>query len=84
MVASKSLIGNRPISLAMKYMSLSNNRRFVDMRAEDASFVAKWAEEDRLCAIIESERTSTEEKYQALMRLAYLSGVFVSELAVAA
>jgi hypothetical protein len=44
MVASKSLIGNRPVSMAVKYMSLSNNPRFMDMQAEVASFVAKWAE----------------------------------------
>jgi hypothetical protein len=65
-------------------MSQNNNPRFIDMRAENASFVAKWAEEDRLCAIIESEGASTEEKYQALISLACLSGMFVSELAVAA
>jgi hypothetical protein len=54
------------------------------MRSADASFVARWAEERRLCAIVESEQTSTEEKYQALIDLAYLSGVLADGLADAA
>jgi hypothetical protein len=57
---------------------------FDDMRAADASFVELWAEERRLCAIIESEHSSVEEKYQALLALADLSGVLVSGLANAA
>jgi hypothetical protein len=43
-----------------------------------------WAEERRLCAIVESEETSSEEKYKALIDLAYFSGVFVDGLAEAA
>jgi hypothetical protein len=48
---------------------------FDDVRRLDASFAAKYAEERRLCGIIESEQSTTDEKYQALVELAYLSGV---------
>jgi hypothetical protein len=66
------------------YVSQNSRTRFDDMRSADASFVARWAEERRLCAIVESEQTSTEEKYQALIDLAYLSGVLADGLADAA
>lgn len=55
-----------------------------DIRSTDASFVAMWNEEARLCAIIESEQTFTEEKYKALIDLACLSGLLVDGLADAA
>jgi len=51
---------------------------FDDVRNADAAFVAKWAEERRLCVIIESEQSSTEEKYEALLELARLSGVLAN------
>ena len=65
-------------------MGLNRKLDFVDSRSRDASFVVRWAEENRLCGIIESEKSSPEEKYQALMDLAYLSGVLVHGLADAA
>jgi hypothetical protein len=57
---------------------------FDDVRVADASFIALWTEERRLCAIIESEHSSVEQKYQALVDLADLSGVLVGGLANAA
>jgi hypothetical protein len=62
-------------------MNMSPNRKpaFLDSRAADTAFLMKWTEETRLCAIIDSEQASTEEKYQALLDLAYLSGVLVSD-----
>ena len=65
-------------------MDLNSEPEFLDLRAADASFVTRWAEESRLCGIIESEQTSPEEKYQALIDLAYLSGLLVHGLADAA
>jgi hypothetical protein len=65
-------------------MSQIREREFADIRSTDASFVAMWAEEGRLCAIIESEQASTEEKYKALIDLACLSGVLVDGFADAA
>jgi hypothetical protein len=65
-------------------MTLNRKPAFLDSRASDASFLAMWTEESRLCAIIESEQTSPEDKYQALVDLAYLSGVLVHGLADAA
>jgi hypothetical protein len=50
-----------------------------DVRTADAAFEARWAEERRLCSIIESEQSSLEQKYDALIELALLSGVLVSE-----
>jgi hypothetical protein len=55
-----------------------------ELRDADASFIVRWTEESRLCGIIESDQTSLEEKYQALVDLAYLSGVLVPGLADAA
>jgi hypothetical protein len=65
-------------------MALDNNAAFLDLRAADASFVVRWAEECRLCSIIESDQTSLEEKYQALIDLARITGVLVDGLADAA
>jgi hypothetical protein len=65
-------------------MSHSGNPELPYIRSTDASIVAMRAEERRLCDIIESEQTSTEEKYQALIDLASLSGVLVDGLAHAA
>lgn len=65
-------------------MSQDCRTEFDDVRAADASFVELWAEERRLCAIIESEHSSVEQKYQALVDLANLSGVLVGGLANAA
>ncbi len=48
-----------------------------DERPVDPAFLARWAEERRLCAIIESETSSIDEKYNALIELAYLTGVLV-------
>ena len=42
--------------------------------ADNTSMAAYRAEEDRLCAIIDSERTPLEEKYKALIDLAALTG----------
>jgi hypothetical protein len=58
-------------------MSQNSRAGFDDMRSADAAFAARWSEEHRLCAIIESEQSSTDEKYQALIELADLSGVLV-------
>ena len=57
---------------------MSSNPRF--LQVVDASPGAVWTEERRLCAIVESDQTSPEEKYQALVDLAFLSGVFVRGL----
>jgi hypothetical protein len=38
-------------------------------------------EQRRLCAIIDSSKATPDEKYQALVELALLTGVFVPELA---
>lgn len=65
-------------------MQPNNKLEFLDERPSDPSLVAKWTEESRLCAIIESEQTSPEEKYQALLDLASLSGVLIPKLADAA
>jgi hypothetical protein len=65
-------------------MDLDSKSQFLDLRSADASFVVRWAEENRLCAIIESVESSPEEKYQALIDLAYMSGVLVHGLAEAA
>ena len=58
--------------------SMSSNPRF--LQVVDTSPGAVWTEERRLCAIVESDQTSPEEKYQALVDLAFLSGVFVRGL----
>jgi hypothetical protein len=65
---------------------MTQNRKpvFLDSRADDVTFLKRWTEETRLCAIIESPQTSPEDKYQALVDLAYLSGVLVQGLADAA
>lgn len=66
-------------------MNITNHKPvFLDSRCTDPAFLMKWTEERRLCAIIESAQTSPEEKYQALLDLAYLSGVLVHALADAA
>ena len=65
-------------------MDLNSKSGFLDLRSADAAFVDRWAEETRLCAIIESHESSPEEKYQALIDLAYISGVLVDRLADAA
>jgi hypothetical protein len=60
-------------------MSQYNKTGLDDVRQADASFLARRAEERRLCAIIESEQSSAEQKYDALMELAHMSGVLVSD-----
>jgi hypothetical protein len=60
-------------------MSQDYRTGFDGARIADASFEARWAEERRLCAIIESEQSSVEQKYDALIELARLSGVLVSD-----
>jgi hypothetical protein len=65
-------------------MPLNEKPEFLDQQAADSPSSMKWAEESRLCAIIESEQTSPEEKYQALVDLAQLSGLLASRLADAA
>ena len=57
---------------------MSSNPRFIE--AVSASPEAVWTDERKLCAIIESDQTSPEEKYQALVDLAFLSGVLVRGL----
>jgi hypothetical protein len=59
-------------------MSQEIRTNFDDLRPPDPSFSARWAEERRLCAIIESETSSIDAKYNALIELAYLSGVLVN------
>jgi hypothetical protein len=46
-----------------------------DLRTKNESRPAIRAEQRRLCAIIDSNQTSTDEKYQALIDLANLAGV---------
>jgi hypothetical protein len=60
-------------------MSYKSRTGFDDVRVADASFESRWAEERRLCAIVESEQSSNEQKYDALIELARLSGVLVSD-----
>lgn len=48
------------------------------MRSMDPSFLERWTEERRLCTIIESEHSSNEQKYDALIELAFLSGILTS------
>ena len=45
-----------------------------DLRATHESRPAMRAEQRRLCAIVDSNQTSIDEKYQALIELAHLSG----------
>ena len=65
-------------------MALDSKPAFLDLRAADPAFVMRWTEERRLCSIIESEQTSPEEKYQALIDLARITGVIADGLADAA
>jgi hypothetical protein len=65
-------------------MDLNSKSEFTGLCAEYPSSAMKWTEEKRLCRIIESEQTSSDEKYQALMDLAKISGVLVRGLADAA
>ena len=58
-------------------MDLNNKSESTGFRAEYPSSEMMWTEEKRLCRIIESGQTSPEEKYQALMDLANISGVLV-------
>jgi hypothetical protein len=60
-------------------MIYSSKPAFRDVRTSDASFIARREEERRLCAVIESEQSSTDEVYQALIKLACMSGVLVSD-----
>jgi hypothetical protein len=59
-------------------MGYSSRTGFDDVRVADAAFEARWAEERRLCAIIDSAQSSNEQKYDALIELALLSGVLVN------
>jgi hypothetical protein len=59
-------------------MSYKSRTGFDDVLVADASFEARWAEERRLCSIIESGQSSADQKYDALIELALLSGVLVS------
>jgi hypothetical protein len=63
---------------------MSNDRRFSLLRAENLSREAARAEERRLCAIVESDTATPDEKYQALVDLASLTGVLIHGLADAA
>jgi hypothetical protein len=56
-------------------MVLNSIPEFLDLPAADASLIMRWTQESRLCDIIESKQTSPEEKYQALIDLADISGV---------
>ena len=38
-------------------------------------------QKQRLCAIVESERATPDEKYQALVSLAYMTGILMCEAA---
>ena len=46
---------------------------------QDASWEAARNEERRLCAIVESPDSTEDEKYQALLDLAELTGIFVPQ-----
>jgi hypothetical protein len=63
---------------------MNDDRRFSLVQADNLSRDAARAEERRLCAIVESDTATTDEKYQALVDLALLTGVFVRNLADAA
>ena len=60
-------------------MSHYSRTGFDDVRPADPSFLTRWTEERSLCAIIESEQSSAEQKYDALIELARLSGVLVGD-----
>lgn len=59
-------------------MSQSSGAVFRDVPETNDSFRVKYAEECRLCGIIESEQSTAEEKYRALIQLAYLSGALAA------
>lgn len=59
-------------------MSQNSSTGFYDVKPADPSFLARWEEERRLCAIIESNQSSPEQKYDALIQIAYISGIFVT------
>jgi hypothetical protein len=63
---------------------MNNDCRFSLLQADNISREAARAEERRLCAIVESDTATPDEKYQALVDLASLTGVFVRNLADAA
>jgi len=65
-------------------MEPDSKSELIELRSPDASVAMRWTKEKRLCRIIESEQTSSEEKYQALMDLAKIFGVPVRGLADAA
>jgi hypothetical protein len=46
----------------------------------DAAVELANEREEQLCQIIESSQSSTEEKYQALIDLAYMTGILVREI----
>jgi hypothetical protein len=50
------------------------------IRAPDAASRLVEEREQRLCETIESRQSSPEEKYQALVDLAYLTGILIKEL----
>jgi len=61
-------------------MDLNSKSEFTGFGGEEPSSVMMWTEEKRLCRIIESDQTSPDEKYQALLDLAKISGVLVRGL----
>ena len=66
-------------------MSHYSRTGFDDVLPGDSAFAARRAEQQRLCTIIESEQSTVEQKYDALIELAHVSGILLShELADAA
>jgi hypothetical protein len=63
---------------------MNNDRSFSLVPAGDASRDAAREEELRLCAIVDSDTATPDEKYQALVDLASLTGVLVHGIADAA
>lgn len=63
------------------YMRLSSD---IALRAVEASVAAVYAEEDRLCAIVDSQNATPDQKYEALVELARISGILTGKLADAA
>lgn len=59
----------------------TNDRRFSRAQASTLTVEEARAEERRLCAIVDSETATADEKYQALLDLTSLTGVLVHDVA---
>jgi hypothetical protein len=62
----------------------TNERRLSPAQASSLTVDEARAEERRLCAIVDSDTATAEEKYQALLDLTSLTGVLIHDVASAA